>query len=196
DLSRIVSGKFQMQRQPLDFTATVAAAVEALRPTIGGRTLIVDLPEPGDPLMVLGDTHRIQQVVTNIVGNAIKFTNDTDAIVVSVRRDGHRVEMAVRDTGRGIAPDVLPHVFEQFRQGRPGDGWQGGGPGPGLAIARRIVEGHGGGITAESEEGHGATFRTTWPLMTKADEMFSAAEGRSVIQATGDLANESADRRA
>jgi signal transduction histidine kinase len=111
-----------------------------------------------------GDAGRIEQVVTNLLTNAIKFTPRGGSIAVSLARPDDRAEIVVRDTGQGIAPELLPHVFERFRQGDSSTARRQGGLGLGLSIVEHLVTLHGGAVRAESEgPGRGATFTVTLP---------------------------------
>jgi signal transduction histidine kinase len=163
DLSRIVSGKLQLEQHWLDLAELVAYAVDATRPAAQAKSL--ELKCELEPVgTVLADQQRLQQVVYNVLGNAVKFTPDGGTIEVALRKVGSHAELRVTDSGPGIEPELLPHVFERFRQGRVGRKGHGG-LGLGLAIAHHIVERHHGTITASSEgPGTGATFRVLLPL--------------------------------
>jgi two-component system phosphate regulon sensor histidine kinase PhoR len=156
ELSRIESGQVPMRLVPMALVAAVAPATERLAPQIerAGLTLAVELSD--DLPSILGDAERLQQVITNIVHNAIKFTPAGGRITLSARRAGDEVVVAVQDTGVGIAADVLPRIFERFYKADRAR--SGGGTGLGLAIAKHIVQAHGGRIWADSVEGQGSTF--------------------------------------
>ena len=116
-------------------------------------------------LTVAGDPDRLQQVAWNLLSNAIKFTPEGGTVGVQLRRAGAHVEIEITDSGDGISPEFLPHVFERFRQGDTGSRRRYGGLGLGLAIVRHIVELHGGTVTAESGgQGQGSTFRVLLPI--------------------------------
>src|SRR5262249_56111954 len=125
--------------------------------------------EPGGgPIM--GDATRLQQVLWNLLTNAVKFTPHGGRVEVHLRRRGGHAELSVRDSGQGIAPDLLPRIFDRFRQGDSSTTRVQGGLGLGLAIARQLVELHGGGIKAESPgEGQGTTMTVTLPLAHRSD---------------------------
>ena len=183
DTSRIVSGKMRLHTSPLDLHTVIGAAVDVMRPAFEakGVTLRTSL-DPNEGLMT-GDAERLQQVVTNLLSNAVKFTPAGGEVSVSLRRTGLDVEVTVSDTGVGIAPDFLPHVFERFRQAE-GASQRGGqsGLGLGLAIVRYIVERHGGTVSAESAGlGAGATFRVRLPLT----DVLSANPAESLQRAAG-----------
>ena len=174
DTSRIVSGKMRLHTRPLDLHTVIGAALDVMRPAVEakGLTLRASL-DPNEGLMS-GDADRLQQVVTNLLSNAVKFTPSGGEVEVSLRRVGLEVEVRDSDTGAGITPDFLPHVFERFRQAEGAT--QRGGLGHGLAIVRHNVELHGGTVGAESPgAGLGATFRVRLPL---TDARGSEAEER------------------
>lgn len=165
DVSRIVTGKLRMDVQPADPNAFIDAAVEAVRPAADAKGVrvqkIIDtaaIPIPGDPV-------RLQQVVWNLLSNAIKFTPRGGRVQIRSERVNSHLEIIVSDTGQGIAPDFLPHVFDRFRQADQKTSRQHGGMGLGLAIVRHLVEMHGGSVLASSEgEGKGATFTVMLPI--------------------------------
>ena len=166
DVSRVITGKLRLDVQPTGLAGVVEAAVESVRPAAAARGVRLDVrldPRAGP---VAGDADRLQQVVWNLLSNAIKFTPGGGSVEVRLARaDGH-AEITVADTGRGIAPEFLPHVFDRFRQADQRITREHGGLGLGLAIARHLVELHGGTISASSRGvGHGATFRVRLPLI-------------------------------
>jgi signal transduction histidine kinase/ActR/RegA family two-component response regulator len=168
DVSRIVSGKLDLEKAPLDLPALVRASVDSARPTAtaNGVDLDVDVAAISSP--VLGDPARLQQVVTNLVGNSLKFTPRGGRVVVRLAQDGGNAALSVTDSGSGIRPDALPFVFERFRQASIAD-TKAGGLGLGLAIVKHIVEMHGGTVAAASAgTGRGATFTVTLPLLAEA----------------------------
>ncbi len=156
ELARIESGVAPVRLAPERVADLVLPAIERLRPQAerAGLTLTVELPE--ELPLVLADAGRIQQVIANLVQNAIKFTPTGGAVAVRAVRTGDQVTVAVRDTGVGISAEALPRVFERFYKADRSRA--GGGTGLGLAIARHIVEAHGGRIWAESVEGRGSVF--------------------------------------
>ncbi len=165
DVSRIVSGRFRLAIERVDPAAIIEAAIETVRAAAGNRT--ITLTAALDPAAgpVLGDATRLQQVVWNLLSNAVRFTPAGGRVTVVLRRAGAEAEVTVTDTGRGMAPALLPRVFDRFRQGESGTMRSHGGLGLGLSIARQIVELHGGTIRAESPgEGRGATFTVRLPL--------------------------------
>jgi PAS domain S-box-containing protein len=164
DISRIVTGKLVLDVQPTDLGEVVRATIDGVRPAVEAKALRLEAHIADDAEKVLGDPTRLQQVVWNLLTNAVKFTPRGGRVMIDVRRVGAAVEIAVSDTGQGISPEFLPHVFERFRQADVGVSRAHGGLGLGLAIVRHLIELHDGTITAESPgEGRGATFRVRLP---------------------------------
>jgi signal transduction histidine kinase len=125
---------------------------------------------PPQPIIVNGDRERVQQIFWNLLSNAVKYTPRQGLVEVLVSSDDHEVYVQVRDSGVGIAQEVLPHIFERFRQGDAGPTREHGGLGLGLAIVRHLVEAHGGTVSAESAGvGRGATFIVALPLATRTE---------------------------
>jgi two-component system phosphate regulon sensor histidine kinase PhoR len=147
---------------PTPVADVVLPPVERLQPQAerGGLTVVVDLPAGLPP--VLADVERVQQVVANLVHNAVKFTPSGGQVTLSAEPVGQEMVISVRDTGVGIPTDDLPRIFERFYKADRAR--SGGGTGLGLAIARHIVQAHGGRIWAESTEGRGSTFYFSLPL--------------------------------
>ncbi|MDO9021235.1 MAG: HAMP domain-containing sensor histidine kinase [Deltaproteobacteria bacterium] len=162
DAARLGAHKVELEREPVDLAGVVACAVEGARPTASERGVTLTCDVPG-AAVVRGDGRRLLQVVTNLVANALKFTPAGGAVTVSVAADVCVATLRVTDTGVGIAPELLTHVFECFHQGAlPHDA---GGLGLGLYLVRAIVEMHGGQVEGSSPgEGLGATFTVTLPL--------------------------------
>ena len=165
DMSRILSGKVRLDLQPVRPGEFVGTVVESLRPTALAKRIRLDAdldPEAGP---VLADTGRMQQVMWNLVSNAIKFTQAGGEVQVSLWREGEQVALRVRDTGAGIRSDFLPYVFDRFRQADTSTTRHHGGLGLGLSIVRQLVELHGGTVGVDSAgEGQGATFTVHLPL--------------------------------
>jgi len=165
DVSRIVTGKLRMDVQPADPNAFIDAAVEAVRPAAEAKGVRVQTIIDTAAITIPGDPVRLQQVVWNLLSNAIKFTPRGGRVQVRSERVNSHLEITVSDTGQGIAPDFLPHVFDRFRQADQKTSRQHGGMGLGLAIVRHLVEMHGGSVLANSEgEGKGATFTVMLPI--------------------------------
>jgi PAS domain S-box-containing protein len=163
DVSRIVSGKLVIEPARVDLGAAVQAAVEVARDAATAKGLALEAT--AEAVAVRGDPTRLQQIFGNLLANAIKFTPEGGRITVGVRRVGAEAEVTVSDTGIGIPRDVLPYVFDRFRQGDSTTTRRYGGLGLGLAIARHLVEAHGGTIAAESgDELPGSVFRVRLPV--------------------------------
>lgn len=164
DISRIISGKVHLQRETVVLTDIVRHAVDELRPQAAAKVLRLDVGlEPG--VTVAGDRSRLQQVVTNLMTNAIRYTPENGAITVSLALDGGAARIAIADTGIGIGPELLPRVFNAFEQGPNAHTGRRAGLGLGLAIVRNVVEAHGGSVSVQSAgEGKGATFAVTLPV--------------------------------
>ena len=170
DVSRIVSGKFHMEQEPVDLRSVVEKGLDAVRPAADRRKihLAVDLG-PG-PVSVLADPERLQQVVWNLAANAVKFSSEGGTVHVRVEADGEAARLSVRDEGVGISPDFLPHAFEHFKQASEGSTRTHGGLGLGLAIVSHIVQAHGGSVAAESGGvGKGATFTVVLPRVVEVE---------------------------
>jgi PAS domain S-box-containing protein len=165
DIARISSGKVELKKEHVDLETVLASAIESSKPLLDSarHQLDVRIAEPG--LQVVADTTRLAQVVSNLLNNAAKYTPDGGRIELAVRRDGHDAVIAVTDSGIGIPDESLPLVFEMFTQvGRTRERSQGG-LGIGLALVRRLVELHGGTVTAHSAGvGLGSTFTVRLPL--------------------------------
>jgi signal transduction histidine kinase len=165
DVSRILSGKLRLNVAPVEPVSVVDAAIEAVRPAADAKRIrLIAVLDP-DAGTLMGDSGRLQQVVWNLLSNAIKFTPKDGKVHVRLRRVESSVEVMVEDDGDGISPSFLPHVFDPFRQGSAGVTRAGSGLGLGLAIVKRVVELHGGRVTAASEgEGRGASFTVRIPI--------------------------------
>lgn len=162
DTSRIISGKLQIELQPTSLTKAVARAIASVQPSLEPREQRIDAHGLDSEIGIRGDPERLQQVLVNLLGNAVKFSPESATIHVRLAREGARAIVEVRDEGIGISPDLLPKVFEPFRQA---DGRSNEGLGLGLAIAHRIVTMHGGELHVSSAgEGLGATFMVLLPL--------------------------------
>jgi len=169
DVSRIVSGKLRLAVRPAEVGPIVHAAVESMRPAAAAKGVRLEVRLADGRECVSGDPDRLQQVVWNLVSNAIKFTDAGGRVDVEVVRVNGHVETRVRDTGQGIAAELLPHVFERFWQADASTTRHHGGLGLGLAIVRHLVELHGGTVAVESGGlGHGAAFTVRLPATTAA----------------------------
>ena len=166
DVSRIITGKLRVDVRHVDLAGVVAAAVEAVQPAAASRQIRLQVVTDEPVRHVRGDAQRLQQAVWNLLSNAVKFTPPSGTVDVRLRRSGANVEIVVSDNGQGIAPEVLPHVFERFQQADSSTTRAYTGLGLGLAIVRHLVELHGGTVEAASEGlGRGATFRIRLPAV-------------------------------
>ena len=176
DVSRIVTGKLRVEKRRVDLATIVDAAVDAARPAAQAKkvTLIATI-EPS--LFMEADAQRLQQVVSNLLTNALKFTPEDDSITVGVHRVDDSALVVVRDTGLGIAPDLLPRIFDRFQQGDSSTTRTHAGLGLGLAIVKHLVEQHSGQVAAASAgPGHGSTFTITLPLLNDVTVTASAPQ--------------------
>lgn len=165
DVSRIVTGKMQLVFERVDLVEILQQACDTLTPAAAAKDVSLRAELDAVPGTVFGDRARLQQVTWNLVSNAVKFTPPGGDVAVRLRAEGRRVQIEVTDTGIGIAADVLPFVFERFRQGQTGLTRAYGGLGLGLAIVRHLVELHGGSVEASSAgRDHGATFTVRLPF--------------------------------
>ena len=166
DVSRITKGKVQLKRERVDLSTVIAWALEQAKPVLDERAHPVTLENTGAKIYVDGDSVRLAQVFCNLLTNAAKFTPPEGRISISLRASGGVAEVAVKDSGKGLGPDLLPRVFELFVQGEQGAGSHSGGLGLGLAIVKNLAEMHGGSVEALSEgQGRGATFIVRLPLV-------------------------------
>jgi len=167
DVSRITSGKLKLEIETVDPVVVIESAIESVSPAINAKQLRIDkkIEIFGEQLEV--DPARFQQILWNLLVNAVKFTPDGGTIEVGARRDGQWLEISVTDTGQGISPEFLPHLFERFSQADPSTTRAQGGLGIGLAIVRHLVELHGGTVNAASKGlGEGARFEVRIPLLS------------------------------
>ncbi len=169
DVSRIISGKLRLEMSAVEADQLLADAVSTLRPAADAKGITMQTRTNAPGLVLQADRDRLQQVLWNLLTNAVKFTPAGGTITIEVAAESDSVQFTVSDTGRGIDAALLPHVFERFRQGDSRIGRQHGGLGLGLSIARHIVEMHGGTISAESDgENKGSTFRVRLPIVAMA----------------------------
>jgi PAS domain S-box-containing protein len=165
DVSRIVRGQLKLDVRDVDLCVAAEGAAETVRPAANAKGINLELDLPPRAGAVRGDPARLQQIVWNLLANAIKFTPNGGRVEVRVGRLEDRVRLVVSDSGVGIAPEFLPHVFERFRQADSSPTREHGGLGLGLAIVRHLVEAHGGSVSASSPgKGMGSTFTVDLPL--------------------------------
>jgi signal transduction histidine kinase/ActR/RegA family two-component response regulator len=179
DMNRMVSGKLRLEIRDTDLARVVAEGLDAVRPVAGEKGVALDRRGVDGPCPVRADPDRLQQVVWNLLNNAVKFTPAGGRVDVTLgRTDGSAVAIQVRDTGRGIASEFLPHVFDRFRQADASMTRRHGGLGLGLSLVRELVELHGGSVRAESAgPDRGSRFTVALP----------AAAGEGARRQTGDL---------
>ena len=165
ELSRITRGKIDLRIEPMELAPVIAAAVEASRPLIEAARHVLIVQVPDDPIVVNADAVRLAQIVSNLLNNAAKYTDDGGTITLSVKRDGPHAAITVKDTGSGISAEALPRVFDMFVQEDLRDHRPRGGLGIGLTLVRSLVEMHGGRVEAHSDgPGKGSEFIVRLPL--------------------------------
>jgi len=170
DLSRIIADKFELDIERVDVSSLVSSAVDVVRPDAEAKRIQIDVSAPRG-IALEGDRGRLEQVLWNLLANAVKFTPTDGRIAVCVTRTDRDVCIAVSDNGRGISPDFLPYIFDRFKQARDGDQPAKAGLGLGLALVREIVEAHRGSVVADSPgPGGGSSFTVTLPLEIAAAE--------------------------
>ncbi|MGI8836739.1 MAG: PAS domain S-box protein [Pyrinomonadaceae bacterium] len=179
DVSRVITGKLQLNLTPVDLITVVDAALDAVRPAMEAKDIKIETLIDSSLRLVSGDSDRLQQVIWNVLSNAAKFTPAGGKVEIAVGQNNAHVEIKVKDTGPGIDPNFLPHVFERFRQADGSTTRTHGGLGLGLAIVRHLVELHGGTIAVENrDDGPGAVFTVRLPLPSgelRAESLTNAA---------------------
>jgi signal transduction histidine kinase len=170
DVSAIVSGRLRLQPREIDLADVVQGAVDSVRLSLDARHHRLSLQVT--PIRMIGDADRLRQVMWNLLSNAVKFTPEGGDIFVHVEQVGQTAQVTVRDNGRGIAPEFLPHVFEPFRQADASITRTSGGIGVGLALVRHLVEAHGGAVSVWSAGPRlGSTFEVTLPVQGLRSDM-------------------------
>jgi signal transduction histidine kinase len=178
ELSKLDSGLVMLDLRPDDLRAAIESAVEQARPAARRRGIELTLNAPDRPLRIRHDPQRIGQVVTNLVGNALKFTPRGGSVEVAVRPKLEGAEIEVSDTGVGIDSAELPRIFDRFYRGTLANEARGSGSGLGLAIVRSIVDMHGGNVTVESRLGKGSRFLVTLPRDPRRDDAVALPASR------------------
>jgi signal transduction histidine kinase len=164
DVSRMTVGQVKLDRQPVDLFAAVDAAMQAVQPLAEAKQLSLTIDSPADLPRLVGDLTRLQQIVWNLLTNAVKFTPSGGTITIRLRTADQMLSIAVIDSGEGIPAEALPHLFDMFWQAEPTASRRFGGLGLGLSIVRRLVELHGGDVSVQSAGlGHGSTFVVRLP---------------------------------
>ncbi len=165
DLSRITTGKMRLDVRRVDMPGVLSGALDAVRPAADAKGIRIRTTIDPDVGLVTGDPARLQQVVWNLLMNAVKFTPRGGDVNLQLQRVNAHVQIVISDTGQGIAPAMLPHVFERFRQADSSSTRAHGGLGLGLALVKHLVQLHGGTVVAHSDgDGRGATFTVTVPI--------------------------------
>ncbi len=186
DISRIVRGKVELRREPVELAAVVRQAVESLAPIIEAERHELTVALPSEPLWVDGDEVRLVQVVANILNNAARYTDSGGSLQVALERHGTTAVVRVRDSGIGIAADMLPRVWDMFVQADGHQHSDRGGMGIGLALVKGLVELHGGTVTVHSDGvGCGSEFAVTLPLLPATDDTPRPAALDRAPQASG-----------
>lgn len=181
DVSRIITGKMQLNLRPIHLASVVRAAVEVVLPTARAKGVEIDVTtSEGATDRILGDADRLQQVFWNLLSNAVKFTAGPGRVELRFEADEAEARVIVCDDGEGIDPQFLPHVFDRFRQADSSKSRTHGGLGIGLAIVRHVVELHGGRVSVESEGlGKGTAFAVSLPLTV--DDFATVSDGEAVV---------------
>jgi hypothetical protein len=170
-MSRIISGKVRLEMQPVDLASLLREAVETSKPSADAKNVRLTAALDATAGPISGDPARLQQVLWNLLTNAVKFTPTGGRVQVRLQRVDTHVEVSVVDTGEGIKPEFLPHVFDRFRQADATTTRRHGGLGLGLSIVKQLVELHGGSVRAASAgDGQGATFTVSLPLTASRPE--------------------------
>ena len=165
EISRITTGRVQLRQEQISLAGVVERAVESTHPLITQRRHVMHVALPDEPLWVHGDAARLEQVVVNLLTNAAKYTDEGGCVAVSLTREEGSAVLRVRDTGIGIAPELLPRIFELFTQAERSLDRSQGGLGIGLCLVQRLVELHGGTVAVHSVLGHGSEFVMRLPVV-------------------------------
>ena len=170
DTSRVTSGKLQLENHPVDLVDVLKNTVHAQRPTAEGQKIGLEFTPSAERISIFGDLNRLQQIFSNLISNAIKFTPEDGKVSISTKVEDNRAIIEIRDTGQGIGAEALPLIFRQFSQGDITGSKRNAGLGLGLSIVKILVEKHGGIVEAESEGlDRGATFRVILPVMQNGE---------------------------
>lgn len=181
DISRIVTGKLKLDPKPVEVSAVVDAAVDAIRPAADAKNIQIFMSLERNAGLVMGEAVRLQQVIWNLLSNAVKFTPQNGRVEVELKGDGKNLKLVIRDTGEGIEAEFLPYIFERFRQADTSSKRVHGGLGLGLSIVSSLVALHNGAVHAASDgRGKGARFTLTLPLLSLADMEELASESPEV----------------
>jgi PAS domain S-box-containing protein len=188
DTARIISGKLRLVVGPVDLVSVIEESVQTIRPAAEAKGVSLWADLPSEIGQITGDPARLQQIVWNLLSNAIKFTPQGGRVEARLERVDPHIRITVSDTGKGISPDFLPYVFDRFHQSDTSSVRRHGGLGLGLALAKYLVELHGGTIEAESAgEGQGAIFKVTLPVRAVATPI-GEGDGAAAAKSSGELA--------
>jgi CheY-like chemotaxis protein len=186
DVSRIITGKLQIEAQPIDLFKVIEAAIEAVRPAFEMKGIRFEIAEDTATCLVPGDGNRLQQIFWNLFSNAIKFTSEGGQVNVEAHRDESQVHVSVRDSGIGIAPEFLPYIFDRFRQADGSTTRVHGGLGLGLSIVKHLVQVHEGTVEVASQgKNLGTTFTVGLPLAQVASPESSNSQETGEPQGNG-----------
>jgi signal transduction histidine kinase/ActR/RegA family two-component response regulator len=186
DVARISQGKIVLQMEPVDLQAVMAQSIEIVRPFMEGRRHTLTHKLPASPVWMRGDFARLLQIVSNLLNNAVKYTEEGGAIHLTLTVENGHAEIAVIDNGMGIEPDLLPNVFDLFEQGKRSLDRSQGGLGVGLTLVQRLVQLHGGHVQAISRgAGQGAEFRVTLPCLVEVTAPDADASVVSTVPSVG-----------
>ncbi len=187
DANQLMSGKLSLAFEPMDLNDAVRATLDSMRVTIAARQIRIESHLHDGPLVVMGDSGRLQQIVSNLLSNALKFTPTDGVVSIATRSEPEFISCEIGDNGEGISAEFLPHIFEKFRQADGGSARRFAGLGLGLAITKQLVESHGGNITVESEgRGKGAKFTVRIPrLRSEKQEVTDLVERRFGVRSGG-----------
>jgi PAS domain S-box-containing protein len=189
DTARIISGKLRLAVGPVDLVSVIEESVQTIHPAAEAKEVSVLANLPPEIGQITGDPVRLQQVVWNLLSNAIKFTPQGGRVEVRLERVDPHIRITVNDTGKGISPGFLPYVFERFHQSDTSSARRHGGLGLGLALAKYLIELHGGTIEAASAgEGQGSTFKVTLPVRAVATPIGEAEGAHVAVKSSGELA--------
>lgn len=188
DVSRIMAGQLRCELGAVDLIPVINAALDTVRPAADVKGVKLQVDVDRNTGMVAGDATRLQQIVSNLLTNAVKFTPSAGQVGVLLKRENTRVVITVSDTGEGISPEFLPHIFERFRQAESNSSRQHGGLGLGLAIVHHLVAAHHGTVSASSAGvGKGATFTVTFPLLAVTRDVIALEPEREMSSSNESL---------
>jgi signal transduction histidine kinase len=182
DVSRIVAGKLRLNTQPVDVLLVIHAAIDAVQPAAEAKQINICTHFEAPDAIVRADIERLQQVLWNLLANAVKFTPAGGVIDVHLEQEDAMAEIRIEDTGPGVPPEFLPHIFERFSQADGSSTRQHGGLGLGLAIVRHLVELHGGTVSASNRESGGAVLTVRLPALVDPPELHGSTPRRTSIR--------------